>query len=131
MIRLGSLAGYAFSGPRLLGSWTPPAGPGVWAVLYKPEPERERYAVIYVAHSADLAGEGLPFRHPRAHCWTRRAGSKWRLYVATLEIPGGGPGHRRAVVDELIAVYRPRCNAERVEPTWRDEWIGAPPTRPE
>ena len=28
MIRLGSLAGYPFEGPRLLAGWTPPADRG-------------------------------------------------------------------------------------------------------
>lgn len=51
MIRLGTLAGYSFKGPRLLGGWTPPSTPAVYAILYKPDPETkpDRYAVIYVA----------------------------------------------------------------------------------
>ena len=35
MIRLGSLAGYPFDGPRLLGGWTPPPAAAVYAVMYK------------------------------------------------------------------------------------------------
>ena len=75
MIRLGSLAGYPFEGPRLLGGWTPPARPAVYAICYKPEPDTkpDRYAVIYVGHSDDLSAERFPFQHPRAHCWVRRA----------------------------------------------------------
>ncbi|MBV9315418.1 MAG: hypothetical protein JO100_17185 [Pseudonocardia sp.] len=133
-IRLGSLAGYPFEGPRLLGGWTPPATPGVYVVLYKPDPEREQYAVIYVGHSADLSTENFPFRHVAAPCWIQRAGSKWKLHVATLEIPGGGPGHREMVANELISIYRPHCNNERYDNTWRAEWIGeysdAPTTAP-
>ena len=79
MIRLGTLAGYPFDGPRLLGGWTPPAEAAVYAVAYKHDPEREQFAVIYVGHSDDLAAERFPFRHPRAACWIRRAGSKWRI----------------------------------------------------
>ena len=41
MIRLGSLAGYPFEGPRVLAGWTPPARPAVYAILYKPEPETQ------------------------------------------------------------------------------------------
>lgn len=134
MIRLGSLAGYAFSGPRLLGGWTAPSVAAVYVVLYRPDPERERYAVIYVGHAADLSGAGFPFRHPRAGCWVGRAGSKWRLHVAVLEIPGGLLGHREMVVNELISVYSPRCNTERFDNSWRAEWIGeysdAPTTSP-
>ena len=39
MIRLGSLAGYSFEGPWLLAGWTPPDHPGLFAVMYKPEPD--------------------------------------------------------------------------------------------
>ncbi|OLT13826.1 hypothetical protein BJF78_20945 [Pseudonocardia sp. CNS-139] len=124
MIRLGSLAGYVFDGPRLLAGWTPPPGPGVYAILYKPEPERERYAVIYAGEAADLAAAGFPFKHPRAHCWTQRAGSRYRLHVATLDIPGGTAGHREQVVAELVATYEPACNEQRYDNAWRQEWIG-------
>jgi hypothetical protein len=134
MIRLGSLAGYSFEGPRVLAGWTPPASPGVFVVLYKPDPDRERYAVVYVGHSDDLSKEGFPFRHPKSPCWMRRAGSKWGLHVATLEMPGGGRGHREMVANELISVYEPHCNPERYDSAWRDEWIGeykdAPNTAP-
>jgi hypothetical protein len=134
VIRLGSLAGYAFSGPRLLGGWTPPAEPGVYVILYKPDPERERYAVIYAGHTDDLSAEGFPAKHPRAACWARRAGSRWKLHIATLAIPGGGRGHREMVVTELISVYSPHCNAERFDGQWREEWLGeysdAPNTAP-
>ncbi len=134
MIRLGSLAGYAFSGPRLLGGWTPPAAPGVFAVLYKPDEDRDRYAVIYAGHADDLSAVGLPFRHRRSPCWVQRSGSRWKLYVATLDVPGGTPGHRAMITDELVSVYEPHCNAERYDVAWRDEWIGAysdaPTTKP-
>jgi hypothetical protein len=126
MIRLGSLAGYPFEGPRLLGGWTPPARPAVYAILYKPDTAAtsERYAVIYVGHCDDLSAERFPFRHPRASCWVQRAGSKWKVYICTYEVPGGGHGHREQITRELCAVYRPRCNAEQYEHAWQDEWIG-------
>lgn len=136
MIRLGSLAGYVFSGPRVLGGWTPPARAGVYAILYKPEPEgrSERYAVTYVGHADDLTTVGFPFKHRRAGCWTRRAGSKWKLHVAFLEVPGGNRAHREQVTQELIAAYEPLCNETLYDNSWRAEWIGtysdAPNTAP-
>ena len=33
VIRLGSLAGYPFEGPRVLAGWTPPARPAVFAIV--------------------------------------------------------------------------------------------------
>ena len=64
----------------------------------------------------------------------RRAGSKWRVYICTYEVPGGGPGHREQITRELAAIYQPRCNTERYGQSWKDEWIGeyssAPNTGP-
>jgi hypothetical protein len=136
MIRLGSLAGYPFEGPRLLGGWTPPPVAAVYAVMYKPDPVKkpENYAVIYVGHADDLSAERFPFRHPRAACWIRRAGSKWKVYICTYEVPGGTSAHREQISRELIAVYRPSCNEQQYDHAWKDEWIGeysaAPTTAP-
>jgi hypothetical protein len=123
MIRLGSLAGYPFEGPRLLGGWTPPPAPAVFAILYKPDPDTrpERYAAIYVDHSDDLSAERFPFQHPRAHCWVRRAGSKWKVYICTYEVPGGGRSHREQITRELTAIYQPRCNTQRYDQSWKDD----------
>ena len=128
MIRLGSLAGYPFDGPRVLAGWTPPAGAAVYVILYRPSPETapERYAVIYAGHGEDLSTAGFPFRHPAAPCWIKRAGSRYAVHVATYQIPGGLPGHRQQVVDELVSVYRPQCNDRQVDPSWEDHWIGRP-----
>ena len=125
MIRLGSLAGYPFEGPRLLAGWTAPPVPAVYAISYKPDPDSrpERHAVIYVDHSVDLAAERFPFRHPRAACWLTRAGSRWAVYVSWYEIPGGGPGHREQIAHELIAIYRPQCNARQFTASWDPAWI--------
>ena len=135
MIRLGSLAGYPFEGPRLLAGWTPPARAAVFAILYKPDPDTkpDKYAVIYADHSDDLAKERLPFSHPRASCWVRRAGSRFKVYICTYEVPGGTSSHREQITRELIAIYRPRCNTQQYDNAWREEWIGeysAPTTGP-
>lgn len=128
MIRLGSLAGYPFEGPRVLGGWTPPARPAVYAIMIRPDPEQRpgRYAVIYVDHADDLSAQRFPFQHPRAHCWVRRAGSKWQVYVCTYEVPGGTRAHREQITRELLSIYRPRCNDQRYEQAWKDEWIARP-----
>jgi hypothetical protein len=135
MIRLGSLAGYAFEGPRVLGGWTPPNHPAVYAIMYKPHPETkpETYAVIYVGHADDLSAEGLPFHHPRAQCWIGRAGNRWQVYICTYQVPGGLRSHREQIAQELSAIYHPACNEQQYERSWKDEWIGeytAPTTGP-
>ena len=126
MIRLGSLAGYPFEGPRVLAGWTAPAIPAVYAILVKPEPEArgEQYAVIYVDHSEDLSTERFPFSHAKAGCWVRRAGDRFKLAICTYEVPGGLPSHREQIVRELTAIYRPSCNSDQYDQSWKDEWIG-------
>lgn len=127
MIRLGSLAGYSFEGPRILGGWTPPKRPAVFAIMYKPDAEKkpDRYAVIYVGHADNMAEAGLPFKHPRSNCWIARAGSRWKLHICTYEVDGWGRPHREMISQELTAVYNPHCNEQKYDKAWKDEWIGA------
>jgi len=126
MIRLGSLAGYPFEGPRLLGGWTPPAAAAVYAIVCRPSAATrpEEYAVIDVDHSDDLSTERFPLRHPRAACWVRRVGDKWKVYVCTYEVPGGLRSHREQIARELNSIYRPGCADRRYAPEWKPEWIG-------
>jgi hypothetical protein len=127
MIRLGSLAGYPFEGPRLLAGWTAPPVAAVYAIAYKPEAagKPEQYAVVYVGHADDLSAERFPFQHPRAPCWIKRAGSKWKVYICTYEVPGGTRSHREQIARELTAIYHPGCNDQQYDPSWKDEWIGS------
>lgn len=119
----------------MLGGWTPPPHPAVYAIMYKPDPESkpETYAVIYVGHADDLSAELLPFNHPRAQCWIHRAGNRWRVYICTYQVPGGLRSHREQIAQELSAIYHPSCNDQQYERSWKDEWIGeysAPTTGP-
>jgi hypothetical protein len=127
VIRLGSLAGYPFEGPRVLGGWTAPERPAVYAVMYKPEPSRkpEEYGVLYVGHSDDLSTERFPFNHPSAACWLERVGGKkFELYIGTYEAPGANSRHREQIVRELVAIYKPGCNPDQYDQAWEDHWIG-------
>lgn len=126
MIRLGSLAGYPFEGPRALAGFTPPAAPGVYAILYRPNPTEkpDDYAVTYVGHADDLSAEGFPFHHRAAADWIRRAGDRFGVYICTYEVPGGLRSHREQITQELVERYRPSCNAEGYDRAWKAEWIG-------
>jgi hypothetical protein len=138
MIRLGSLAGYPFEGPRVLGGWTPPPVPAVYAVLLRPQPDRDRYTVIDVDESGDLTGAGLPFRHPRAGCWIARTGSRWNLYVCWYEVPGDSAAQRAEIVRQLVATYHPKCCDSQYDNDWHPTWLNdkraplpaRPPPRP-
>lgn len=125
MIRLGSLAGYAFEGPRALAGWTPPAIAAVYAIMAKDNPDRpQEMSVIYVGHSDDLSTEGFPFKHPRSAAWIKRAGGKYNLHASWLDVPGGSRAHREQISQELLAVYAPTCNVEKFDNAWKDQWIG-------
>ena len=135
MIRLGSLAGYPFEGPRVLTGWTAPEKAAVYAILCRNDPEGKPndYSVIYVGHSDDVSQEAFPLRHRHSSAWKKRAGSKWNLHICTYEVPGGMRSHRDQIAQELIAVYKPSCNPEQYDRQWRAEWIGsysAPTTAP-
>jgi hypothetical protein len=125
MIRLGSLAGYPFEGPRVLAGWTAPARAGVFAIMYKPDPAKSEFGVLYVGHSDDLSTESLPFDHPAAACWLKRVdGKRFDLHIAIYEIPGGTRGHREQIARELTAIYQPGCNEDQYDQAWKDHWIG-------
>ncbi len=133
MIRLGSLGGYPFEGPRVLGGFHGPPEPGLFAILTRPHTESQRFEVIYLGHADKLSEAGLPFEHPHSERWIERAGGKWNLWIATYVIPGGLPSHRERITEELMAVYHPSCNPSRFDRTWKEEWIGsyrAPTTNP-
>lgn len=125
MIRLGSLAGYAFEGPRALAGWSAPAQAAVYAILAKSDPKKpQEFSVIYVGHADDLTQEGFPWRHARSSAWIKRAGSKFNLHVCWLEVPGGTRAHREQISRELMAIYDPSCNVEKFDQAWKEEWIG-------
>ena len=126
MIRLGSLAGYPFEGPRALAGWTAPKIAAVYAVMCLNDAENkpQEYSIIYVGHSANLSIEGFPLKHPRAASWVARAGNKFNLHICWFDIPGGTQRHREMIAHELMAVYEPSCNVEKYDQAWKDEWIG-------
>ena len=126
MIRLGSLAGYPFEGPRALAGWTAPKIAAVYAVMCLNDAvnKPQEFSIIYVGHSADLTTEGFPFKHPRSASWVARSGNKFNLHICWYEIPGGTERHREMIAHELMAVYEPSCNLEKYDQAWKDEWIG-------
>jgi len=127
VIRLGSLAGYPFEGPRVLAGWTPPEAAAVYAIFCRDDADGKPhdYAVIDVDHADDLAAAKLPFGHPRAKCWEKRAGNRFGLHIAFYEVPGGTRAHREQIARELLAVYKPGCHPEQYDQAWEDEWIGS------
>ncbi len=126
MIRLGSLAGYPFEGPRVLAGWTPPAIPAVYAIMSRSNPEGkpQEFSVIFVGQTDNLTNAGFPFKNPNSPAWIKRSGDRFNLYICYYEIPGGLQSHRELITQELIAIYHPSCNVEQYDRAWNDEWIG-------
>ena len=126
MIRLGSLAGYPFEGPRALAGWTAPRVPAVYAVMCLDDAvnKPQEFSIIYVGEAADLSTVGFPLKHPKSTAWVARAGNKFNLHICWYEILGGNARHRDQIAKELLAVYEPSCNDEKYEQAWKDEWIG-------
>ena len=126
MIRLGSLAGYPFEGPRLLAGWTPPASAAVYVVLCRPEPGEVPRSLRRHLRRPRRRPEHhrLPVPAPAGDCWVRRAGDRWKVHVATYEAPGAHRSHREQIAQELTAVYKPGCNERQVDRSWKREWIG-------
>src|SRR5260370_40992184 len=120
MLRLGWLAGSPSEAPRLLAGWTPPAAPAVYAILCQPDPDTgpNRYAVIYVGHSDDLSAERLPFRHPDAHLWVRRARSRGKGHVAPDEVPRGGRPPPGQIARAPPPAHPPSRNAPPDHHSW-------------
>ena len=119
MIRLGSLAGYPFEGPRVLAGWTPPAVPAVYAIVYKPEPDDQARARTPSSTSTTpttCPPSASRSSHPRASCWVRRAGNRWKLYICTYEVPGGLRSHREQIAQELTADLPPELQHRAVRP---------------
>ena len=134
VIRLGSLAGYPFDGPRLLAAGHRRRSRRCTRSCTSPSRRRRTTRSSTSATPTTCPPQRFPFKHPRAACWIQRAGSKWKVYVCSYEVPGGTRAHREQIARELIAVYRPSCNEQQYDHAWKDEWIGeysaAPTTAP-
>ena len=126
MIRLGSLAGYPFEGPRSLMGWSPQKISAVYAVMTLNDPTNkpQDFSVIYVGHSSDLSTVGFPLKHSKSPSWVKRSADKFNLYICWYEFLGGTEKHRIQIAKELMAVYQPSCNDEQYDQAWKDEWIG-------
>ncbi len=73
---------YFFDGPVPISTWSPPVS-GLRKFNY----------------------------HPKYPCWLEKADSEELLLVAFHLIPQSTPAQRRAIHKQLIAHYRPPCNA--------------------
>lgn len=106
-MRLGN---YEFTDPWPLNIWTPPDFPGIYAILARdPTSPENRYRLIYIGESENLAERGFPSSHHRYNCWVREAGHDLNLYVSWM-MSTEYQDLRRLTEQELIRQYDPVCN---------------------
>ena len=127
MIRLGSLAGYPFEGPRVLAGWTPPAAPAVYAIVVQARAGHQARAVRRhlrrpLRRPVHRAVPVPATRGRRAGCGGPATGGS--STSARTRCPGGLRSHREQIARELTAIYHPSCNTEQYDQAWKDEWIG-------
>ena len=134
MIRLGSLAGYPFEGPRRARRLDAAGRPAVYAIMYKPEPDTKP------AVRGDLrrplrrpVGRAVPVPAP-AVAVLDPAGRQpvEGLHLHRTRCPAGwlAPGADR---QELTAIYQPRLQRAAVRPDLEgrvDRRVHAPTTGP-
>ena len=136
MIRLGSLAGYPFEGPRVLGGWTPPASAGGLRDRVQARPGDQARAV-----RRDLrrplrrpVRRAIPVPPPAGGVLGRSGpAAGGRSTSAPTRCPAACRSHREQIAQELGAIYHPSCNEQQYDRSWKDEWIGeytAPTTGP-
>ena len=130
MIRLGSLAGYPFEGPRLLGGWTAPAGGRGVRDHVQARPGGQAGAARGDLRRARRRPDGRAVPVPAPAGALLDQPGRLPLEGLRLHLRGARrqPGHREQIARELIAVYQPGCNDEQYDQAWKDEWIGGPTT---
>ena len=123
VIRLGSLAGYPFEGPRVLGGLDrrQPSRPSTPCSTGPTERERTPSSTSGTARTCRRRGSRSGTRRRRAGSSGPGAGTACtsrRTRSPAAARPPGADGRG------AVSVYRPQCNDRQYDPTWREEWIG-------
>ena len=134
VIRLGSLAGYPFEGPRVLGGLDAARrSPAVYAIMYRPEPETPARPVRRHLRRPlrRPVGRAVPVPPPARRVLDRaRRRPVEGATSARYEVPGGLRSHREQIARELAAVYRPGCNEQQYERRGRTSGSASTTRRP-
>jgi hypothetical protein len=106
-----NLGGKHFTKPVLLSSWQAPSLAGLYVILtfdgnIRPLP----YRPIYFGETDNLGTRRIGRSHDRFSCWSLQAGGEADLYISIFIVPLSNAEQRRAIEQQLIAVYRTPCN---------------------
>ena len=107
MITLGSRI---FAGPFMAPVWSPPRGPGVYAVM-APGWRLLTFRALEFDHAENLSEPELLKKHPKYREWLTIVGTQWNLYIATHDMSFSTPSERSGVLRELAREYRPEFKA--------------------
>ena len=115
--------------------WTPPAVPAVYAIAVKPEPDsKPEHVRRHLRRPLRRPlGRAVSVQPPAGVELGASSGQPVEAVHLHLQDYGGLPSHREQIARENMAIYRPSCNPEQYDSSWKDEWIGeytAPTTGP-
>ncbi len=106
-----NFGGNQFTGPVPLSTWQPPALAGLYVILtfdgdVRPLP----YRPLYFGETDNFATRRIGRSHEKFISWSLQAGGEANLYISIFIMPSSSAVQRRAIEQQLIAVYRPPCN---------------------
>src|SRR3989304_2768594 len=85
---------YLFEGPYRVSTWTPRRRAAIFVVCGPPDLSN-RYPILCVGESENLAERGFPWLHEKSSSWINHAGGKERVYIAFMRTDGTPDFQRR------------------------------------
>lgn len=94
-----------------LGKWKPLAGPAIYAVTYKQDPEQrpKAHTVLYFGESENLADE-VPAIDRQFDEWRHHHAVDAELFIFSCPMPGSSKYERSRVAHSLVMEYDPKAN---------------------
>lgn len=107
-----TFGGLTFEGITKFGNFSPPGGPCLYVILFKPKPETNPldFKVLYFGDHEHLDSQEFYANHPKLRCWISEGGRLDALYVGTYAMPESNSVDRKQKLMDLLDVFRPVCN---------------------
>lgn len=104
--------GHVFVGLGPLDNWEGPAGPGLYVVLFPPNPDTApgQFKALYFGEAEELSSAEFFRAHPKYRCCVSEAEKADRLHFAACVMPESTPMDRKQTQRALAEQYRPMCN---------------------
>jgi hypothetical protein len=106
-----SFGGHQFTEPMSLSTWQAPWLSGIYAILrFDLSASPSPYTALYFGETDNFATRGIGKSHDKYDCWALEAGAEADLYISIFAMPSSHAIQRRAIEQQLIAIYRTPCN---------------------